>query len=124
MTLRSLACGAKSGGHIVFNVPVPKASGVRSQVERAPPSDPVPPLPGQVSAPHLPGAESKPMLKEGFAKGPASKSGTSLASGEAFASLPDEAVVLQVSGPFGAPAQKVWGFETLMVVGAGIGVPR
>eukprot|EP00438_Fugacium_kawagutii_P014091 Skav231794 [mRNA] locus=scaffold734:99355:104163:+ [translate_table: standard] len=36
--------------------------------------------------------------------------------------LPSEAVVLQVTGPFGAPAQKVWGFETLMVVGAGIGV--
>lgn len=36
--------------------------------------------------------------------------------------LPREAVVLQVTGPFGAPAQKVWGFETLMVVGAGIGV--
>eukprot|EP00434_Breviolum_minutum_P016471 symbB.v1.2.014519.t1/scaffold1064.1/size140376/5 len=36
--------------------------------------------------------------------------------------LPPEAVVLQVTGPFGAPAQKVWGFETLMVVGAGIGV--
>ena len=32
-----------------------------------------------------------------------------------------QAVVLQVTGPFGAPAQKVWGFETLMVVGAGIG---
>jgi hypothetical protein len=32
-----------------------------------------------------------------------------------------QAVVLQVKGPFGAPAQKVWGFETLMVVGAGIG---
>lgn len=36
--------------------------------------------------------------------------------------LPPEAVVLQVTGPFGAPAQKVWGFDTLMVVGAGIGV--
>jgi len=36
--------------------------------------------------------------------------------------LPDDAVVLQLSGPFGAPAQKVWQFETLMVVGAGIGV--
>ncbi|CAE7235402.1 noxA [Symbiodinium necroappetens] len=36
--------------------------------------------------------------------------------------LPDEAVVLQVTGPFGAPAQKVWGFDVLMVVGAGIGV--
>ena len=31
-------------------------------------------------------------------------------------------MVLQVTGPFGAPAQKVWGFDTLMVVGAGIGV--
>lgn len=36
--------------------------------------------------------------------------------------LPPESVVLQVTGPFGAPAQKVWGFDTLMVVGAGIGV--
>jgi len=36
--------------------------------------------------------------------------------------LPTESVVLQVTGPFGAPAQKVWGFDTLMVVGAGIGV--
>mmetsp|Transcript_25366 Transcript_25366/g.45962 ORF Transcript_25366/g.45962 Transcript_25366/m.45962 type:complete len:1344 (-) Transcript_25366:286-4317(-) len=42
--------------------------------------------------------------------------------GSALPSLPSEAVVLQVSGPFGAPAQKVWGFQTLMVVGAGIGV--
>merc|ERR1711988_1582553 len=48
-------------------------------------------------------------------------------SGETFVSsalpqMPKQAVVLQVTGPFGAPAQKVWGFETLMVVGAGIGV--
>ena len=35
---------------------------------------------------------------------------------------PTPSVVLQVTGPFGAPAQKVWGFDTLMVVGAGIGV--
>ena len=38
------------------------------------------------------------------------------------ARLRNQAVVLQVTGPFGAPAQKVWGFDTLMVVGAGIGV--
>jgi len=36
--------------------------------------------------------------------------------------LPEDAVVMQLTGPFGAPAQKVWQFETLMVVGAGIGV--
>jgi hypothetical protein len=36
--------------------------------------------------------------------------------------LPDDAVVLQLSGPFGAPAQKVWQFDTIMAVGAGIGV--
>merc|ERR1719433_1779891 len=36
--------------------------------------------------------------------------------------LPKDAVVLQVTGPFGAPAQKVWQFEIVMVVGAGIGV--
>jgi ferredoxin-NADP reductase len=36
--------------------------------------------------------------------------------------LPEDAVVLQLSGPFGAPAQKVWQFETIMAVGAGIGV--
>jgi len=36
--------------------------------------------------------------------------------------LPDDAVVLRLSGPFGAPAQKVWGFETVMIVGSGIGV--
>merc|ERR1712187_928292 len=36
--------------------------------------------------------------------------------------LPKDAVVLGIAGPFGAPAQKVWDFNTLMVVGAGIGV--
>lgn len=36
--------------------------------------------------------------------------------------LPPEPVMLQVTGPFGAPAQKVWSFDTLMAVGAGIGV--
>jgi len=36
--------------------------------------------------------------------------------------LPKDAVVLQLTGPFGAPAQKVWQFEVVMVVGAGIGV--
>jgi len=50
------------------------------------------------------------------------RSGETLVTNHARASLPEEAVVLQVTGPFGAPAQKVWGFETLMVVGAGIGV--
>merc|ERR1712217_379944 len=37
-------------------------------------------------------------------------------------SLPNDAVVLQLTGPFGAPAQKVWQYEVVMVVGAGIGV--
>merc|ERR1719203_865467 len=36
--------------------------------------------------------------------------------------LPNDAVALSIAGPFGAPAQKVWDFNTLMVVGAGIGV--
>merc|ERR1740121_1534740 len=36
--------------------------------------------------------------------------------------LPKDAVVMQLCGPFGAPAQKVWDFETVMIVGAGIGV--
>jgi len=36
--------------------------------------------------------------------------------------LPNDGVVLQLGGPFGAPAQKVWEFDTVMVVGAGIGV--
>merc|ERR1711972_600792 len=36
--------------------------------------------------------------------------------------LPKDAVVLSIAGPFGAPAQKVWDFNTLMVVGVGIGV--
>jgi NADPH oxidase len=34
----------------------------------------------------------------------------------------DDSVVLQLSGPFGAPAQKVWQFDTIMIVGSGIGV--
>jgi len=29
----------------------------------------------------------------------------------------------RLQGPFGAPAQRVWEFKTVMVVGAGIGVP-
>ena len=55
--------------------------------------------------------------------GPAvARSGETLVSSPPSGSLPQESVVLQVTGPFGAPAQKVWGFDTLMVVGAGIGV--
>ncbi|CAJ1355860.1 unnamed protein product [Effrenium voratum] len=50
------------------------------------------------------------------------RSGMTMISRPAPGMLPEEAVVLQVTGPFGAPAQKVWGFDTLMVVGAGIGV--
>mmetsp|Transcript_18783 Transcript_18783/g.33372 ORF Transcript_18783/g.33372 Transcript_18783/m.33372 type:complete len:1366 (+) Transcript_18783:92-4189(+) len=50
------------------------------------------------------------------------RSGETLTSFVQTEQLPPEAVVLQVTGPFGAPAQKVWGFDTLMVVGAGIGV--
>merc|ERR1712039_729661 len=42
--------------------------------------------------------------------------------GSTPATLPKDAVVLSIAGPFGAPAQKVWDFNTLMVVGAGIGV--
>jgi hypothetical protein len=36
--------------------------------------------------------------------------------------LPEDAVVLQIQGPFGAPAQMVWNYETVLVVGSGIGV--
>jgi len=36
--------------------------------------------------------------------------------------LPNNAVVLQLAGPFGAPAQRVWEFNVLAVVGGGIGV--
>jgi len=50
------------------------------------------------------------------------QSGETMVSRVQPGTLPPEAVVLQVTGPFGAPAQKVWGFDTLMVVGAGIGV--
>ncbi|CAE7231346.1 RBOHB [Symbiodinium natans] len=50
------------------------------------------------------------------------RSGETLISSAAPGMLPGESVVLQVTGPFGAPAQKVWGFDVLMVVGAGIGV--
>ncbi|OLP88326.1 Protein DD3-3 [Symbiodinium microadriaticum] len=53
---------------------------------------------------------------------PPARSGETLISNAAPGMLPDESVVLQVTGPFGAPAQKVWGFDVLMVVGAGIGV--
>ncbi|CAE7559256.1 DD3-3 [Symbiodinium sp. CCMP2456] len=35
---------------------------------------------------------------------------------------PAGTVELQLQGPFGAPAQRVWEFRTVMVVGAGIGV--
>eukprot|EP00438_Fugacium_kawagutii_P035563 Skav229227 [mRNA] locus=scaffold864:187111:198950:- [translate_table: standard] len=114
-------------GHIVFNVPKESdLPGGRGQ--QAAPAE-VPPLPGQVSPPALPhgATESKAALKEGrcarFAgKSPAAKSGESLISTQPAHEMASWAVVLQVTGPFGAPAQKVWGFETLMVVGAGIGV--
>jgi hypothetical protein len=49
------------------------------------------------------------------------RSGESLVPAEK-APLPADAVVLQLCGPFGAPAQKVWQFDTIMVVGSGIGV--
>lgn len=52
----------------------------------------------------------------------AARSGETIVSTVRQEQLPPGAVVLQVTGPFGAPAQKVWGFDTLMVVGAGIGV--
>merc|ERR1719464_2512491 len=38
------------------------------------------------------------------------------------ADLPSDAVTLQIQGPFGAPAQHVWEYETILVVGSGIGV--
>jgi len=111
---------------IVFNVPKESyLPGGRGQVDVPVPTAKVPPLPGQVSPPHLPHgtSASKPSVKEGFGKDDAAaKSGQSLLSDAAMTMMPPEAVVLQVRGPFGAPAQKVWGFETLMVVGAGIGV--
>jgi NAD(P)H-flavin reductase len=36
--------------------------------------------------------------------------------------MPDDAVDLRLAGPFGAPAQKVWFFDTTVLVGSGIGV--
>jgi hypothetical protein len=51
-----------------------------------------------------------------------SSAGDSPASCEKGDALPSDAVALQITGPFGAPAQKVWSFDTIMVVGAGIGV--
>jgi len=36
--------------------------------------------------------------------------------------FPDDGVVLQIQGPFGAPAQNVWGYESILVVGSGIDV--
>lgn len=38
------------------------------------------------------------------------------------AKLPADAVVMQIDGPFGAPAVRVWEFNIIMVVGTGIGV--
>merc|ERR1719221_1258133 len=38
--------------------------------------------------------------------------------------LPADAVVLQLSGPFGAPAQRVWEFGTILVVGAATGAGK
>ncbi|CAK9080995.1 Protein DD3-3 [Durusdinium trenchii] len=114
-----------ANSHVVFNVPREVfLPGGRSNDDGKASAVPVPELPGQVSPPTLPhgASESKPKLREGFGDTPASKSGESLTSTTAMTMLPPEAVVLQVTGPFGAPAQKVWGFDTLMVVGAGIGV--
>jgi hypothetical protein len=48
--------------------------------------------------------------------------GETLASRVEEGQLPSDAMVMQITGPFGAPAQKVWSFDTIMVVGAGIGV--
>jgi NAD(P)H-flavin reductase len=36
--------------------------------------------------------------------------------------LPEDAADLRISGPHGAPAQKVWFFDTIVLVGSGIGV--
>jgi len=36
--------------------------------------------------------------------------------------FPADGVILQMQGPFGAPAQHVWDYETILVVGSGIGV--
>eukprot|EP00931_Biecheleriopsis_adriatica_P038083 TRINITY_DN2183_c0_g1_i1.p1 TRINITY_DN2183_c0_g1~~TRINITY_DN2183_c0_g1_i1.p1 ORF type:complete len:1371 (+),score=250.20 TRINITY_DN2183_c0_g1_i1:134-4114(+) len=68
--------------------------------------------------------DSQPMTlgRENSAKLRKFRSGETMFSRVQDGMLPPEAVVLQVTGPFGAPAQKVWGFDTLMVVGAGIGV--
>eukprot|EP00930_Biecheleria_cincta_P029979 TRINITY_DN20799_c0_g2_i1.p1 TRINITY_DN20799_c0_g2~~TRINITY_DN20799_c0_g2_i1.p1 ORF type:complete len:1459 (-),score=258.41 TRINITY_DN20799_c0_g2_i1:61-4437(-) len=46
----------------------------------------------------------------------------SLFGGATDAPMPPGCVQLQLQGPFGAPAQRVWEFQTVMVVGAGIGV--
>lgn len=55
-------------------------------------------------------------------RGPSVRSFETVAPSQVDKVLPKDAVVLQISGPFGAPAQKVWNFETIMCVGAGIGV--
>ncbi|CAE7194071.1 CYBB, partial [Symbiodinium sp. CCMP2456] len=98
--------------HIVYNVPADQGADKLKEIA------------GQVSPPALPTGASEPegkpsKLREGD---PALRSGVSLLSSPPASLLPPEAVMLQVTGPFGAPAQKVWSFDTLMAVGAGIGV--
>ncbi|CAD7936208.1 unnamed protein product [Amoebophrya sp. A120] len=41
---------------------------------------------------------------------------------EAATLVPPEAIVLQLGGPFGAPAQNMWHFDTVLMVGTGIGI--
>ena len=36
--------------------------------------------------------------------------------------MPTDGIVLQLQGPYGAPAQNVWYYDTVMLIGAGIGV--
>eukprot|EP00439_Symbiodinium_sp_Y106_P034684 s1065_g4.t1 len=112
--------------HIVYNVPADQGlgEGRADKLNAAVPTEKVPALPGQVSPPSLPTGASEPegkppKLRQGD---PATQSGVSFMSNPPAGLLPPEAVMLQVTGPFGAPAQKVWGFDTLMAVGAGIGV--
>jgi len=114
--------------HIVFNIPkdIGLGEGRADKLNADVPSEKAPALPGQVSAPVLPKGASEPdgkppKLPDASAD-PAARSGVSLISSPPPSLLPPEAVILQVTGPFGAPAQKVWGFDTLMAVGAGIGV--
>eukprot|EP00933_Yihiella_yeosuensis_P077399 TRINITY_DN8783_c0_g2_i1.p1 TRINITY_DN8783_c0_g2~~TRINITY_DN8783_c0_g2_i1.p1 ORF type:complete len:1378 (-),score=299.79 TRINITY_DN8783_c0_g2_i1:373-4506(-) len=112
-----------ANSEIVYNRPAVKNAPVHEKsalVGEA--GSPVPPspanLPGQ---PSLLGRVGSGQLEDPKQTN-RSRSGETIVTSISEDQLPTDAVVLQVTGPFGAPAQKVWGFDTIMVVGAGIGV--